>query len=350
VVPESARNNMYLSQRSIYDERYSAGLYDHRSVVRVLTAEREALARAMQRALTSDSHAQRVSLFDFGYGTGRVINEWLEGDAYKQQALVTDLRVVAYDVSSVGLRKAAEVLRSTGYEPAGPLVWKPEAAQGYVAGAVARAEAGRRTTIVFVHGSESDSPAVMRELALGANDGDPYPLTTSWYSGLGHIPGDDLRREFFRQLSELTSVRGEIVICLSATGDLVQVQPEWSKRLATGDTGGFPIEQPGDLVYETELGQANFYHVFGTELNDYMKGITAAGQHWWIEGIRYPGEEFESREAEQANYHLVRQANARKRGRVWVADDYREFHTVAAIRSPVDPAIAQGNGSDCRLS
>lgn len=345
MVPESARNNMYLSQRSIYDERYSAGLYDHRSTVRVLTAEREALTMAMQRALTSNSHVERISLFDFGYGTGRVINEWIEGEARAQQTSLTDLRIVAYDVSSVGLRNAQEALRSTGYKPVAPLVWEPAAARGYSAGSVAKEEDGRRTTIVFVHGCESEPPVVMRELALAANDGDPYLLTTSWYSGLGHIPGENLRREFFRQLGELTSARGEMIICLSATGDLVEVQPEWSKRLAIGDTGGFPIEQPGDLVYETELGQANFYHVFDTELNDYMESITAAGQHWWIEGIRYPGEEFESREAEQANYRLVWQANRRKRGRVWAADDYREFHTVAALRSPVDPASAQGRAA-----
>jgi hypothetical protein len=80
--------------------------------------------------------------------------------------------------------------------------------------------------------------------------------------------------------------------------------------------------------------------VFSTELNDYMKSITAAGQHWWVEGIRYPGEEFESQEAEQANYRQVRQANERKRGRVWNVDDYREFHSIAAFRSPVRP----GNG------
>ena len=69
-----------------------------------------------------------------------------------------------------------------------------------------------------------------------------------------------------------------------------------------------------------------------------MKSITTAGQRWWIEGIRYPGDEFESLETEQTNYRLVQQANERKRGRVWSADDYREFHSIAAFRSPVGPA------------
>ena len=128
-----------------------------------------------------------------------------------------------------------------------------------------------------------------------------------------------------------------MILCLSSTGDLAEVQPEWSERLLAGDTNGFPVERSGDLVYRTELGQANFFHVFGIELNDYMESITAAGQHWWVEGIRYPGDEFGSRDAEQDNYSRVRLANLNKRGRSWDADDYREFHTVAALRSPIDP-------------
>jgi hypothetical protein len=336
VVTESARNNANLSQRSIYDERYLAGLYDIRSAVPVLTAERAALSNAIGRALSSHPHARRISVFDFGYGTGRVINDWIEHHARKQLPS-HDLRVVAYDVSSVGLQRAHDKLRLIGYEPAGPLPWDPEATRGYIAGAVSKREAGLSTTIVFVHGCEDQPPSVMRDLALAANDGDPYLLTTSWYSGLGHIPGDGLRREHFRQLSELTSPLGEIILCLSARGDLVEIQPEWSHRLATGNTDGFPVEEPGDLVYRTELGQPNFCHIFGTELNDYMGAITATDQHWWIEGIRYPGEEFASQEAEQFNYRLVRQANQGKRDRVWDADDYREYHTVAAFRSPTAP-------------
>jgi hypothetical protein len=336
VVTQFVHDTTSLSQRSIYDIRYSFGLYESRPVP-VLTAERVALSCAMQRAAATHPLAERISFFDFGYGTGRVINDWIEDDAHKYLAAHQELRVIAYDVSSVGLRKAQETLCATGYAPEGPLSWKSGAAQGYIAGAVRKQEAGRAVTVVFVHGCEGDPPDVMRELALAANDGDCYLLTTCLYGGLGHIPGDKLRREYFRQLSEIASPGGEIFLCLSSTGDLVEVQPEWAKRLATGDTDGFPVEQPGDLVYYTELGQPNFYHVFGAELNDYMKSITAAGQRWWTEGIRYPGDEFESLEAEQANYRLVSQANERKRGRVWNTEDYREFHTVAAFRSPVDP-------------
>jgi hypothetical protein len=339
VISESARNSASLSQRSIYDERYLAGLYDDR-LVPVLTAERDAFDNALQRALTAHPSAQRISLFDFGYGTGRFINDWIEGHARERLSERLELRVVAYDVSSIGLRKAQEALRLVGYEPTGPIAWESDAVNGYIAGAIRKREAGLAVTVVFVHGCEGQPPDAMRELALAANDGDRYLLTTCLYGGLGHVPGDELRREYFRQLSALTSPLGEIVLCLSSTGDLVEVQPEWAERLATGDTGGFPVEQPGDLVYRTERGQHNFYHVFGTELNDYMKSITAAGQRWWVEGIRYPGEEFESLRAEQANYRLVQQANERKRGRVWNADDYREFHSIAAFRSPIGPATA----------
>ena len=338
VVTESACNSANLSQRSIYDERYSAGLYDDRSVP-VLTAERDALSNAMQRAVATFPFAHRISLFDFGYGTGRVINDWIEGQAREYlRSAQQELRLVAYDVSSVGLRMAQERLRAVGYEPTRPVRWESGSAQGYIAGTVRKRQPDVSVTVVFVHGCEDEPPDVMRELALAANDGDHYLLTTCLYGGLGHVPGEDLRRDYFRQLSEFTSPRGEIILCLSATGDLVEIQPEWSEKLTAGDTGGFPIERHGDLVYDTELGQQNFYHVFGTELNDYMKSITTAGQRWWIEGIRYPGNEFESLEAEQANYRLVQQANERKRGRVWSADDYREFHSIAAFRSPASPA------------
>lgn len=336
MVTQFVRDNVNVSQRSIYDQRYSFGLYEDRSVP-VLTAERVALSGAMQRAVASDPFAKRISLFDFGYGSGRVINDWIEGYARQYLAAHTELRVIAYDVSSVGLRKAQERLGAAGYEPEGAISWKSGAPEGYISGAVSKHEGNFSVTVVFVHGCEGEPPDAMHELALAANDGDRYLLTSCLYGGLGHIPGDELRREYFHQLSELTSPLGEIILCLSSTGDLVEVQPEWAMRLATGDTGGFPIEQLGDLVYYTELGQPNFYHVFGTELNDYMESITGAGQHWWTEGIRYPDEEFESKEAEQANYRLVRQANKRKRGRVWNADDYREFHTVAAFRSPAGP-------------
>ena len=339
MVTQPACNNEGISQRSIYDERYSVGLYDIRSAVPVLTAERDALRGITARAIAANPGVRCMSVFDFGYGTGRVINDWLRGYARQQLASVDSLRVVAYDVSSVGLRTAAEKLCSAGFEPTGQMTWEPEAARGYIAGAVRKREAGLDITVVLVHGCETQSLEEMRLLALAANEGDRYLLTTSWYSGLGHVPGDDLRRAYFRSLGDLTSPRGEMVLCLSSTGDLVEVQPEWEERRKTGDTDGFPIEQPGDLVYQTELDQRNFYHVFDMELNDYMRSITSMGQHWWIEGIRYPEPEFESDEAEQANYRRVREANRKKSGRAWNVEDYREFHTVAAFRSIIGPSV-----------
>jgi hypothetical protein len=337
MVTESTTKNAYISQRSIYDERYEAGHYDRRSAVRVLTAERDALHDAMDRALKSNPTTRKINLFDFGYGTGRVTNEFIGSYVHNYATAKKDLRVVAYDVSSAGLMKANEALRSAGFAPDGPLSWSPGNTAGYIAGAVSKAEAGITITVVFVHGHEGQDPGVMRRLALRASGREKYLLTTSWYSGLGHIPGEELRREYFRQLGKITSRHGEMIISVSSTGDLAELQQEFSERLAKGTVGSFPIQAPGDLVYQTELGQSNFFHVFGTELNDHMKAITGRAQHWWVEGIRYPDNEFAFREAEQANYRRVREANNSKHGRIWDADDYREFHTVAAFRSPLDP-------------
>ena len=86
-------------------------------------------------------------------------------------------------------------------------------------------------------------------------------------------------------------------------------------------------------MYETELGQSNFYHVFSTDLNDHMRAITGWRQHWWVEGIRYPDEEFIRKPDERTNYQRVIKANRLKRGRIWTEEDYQEFHTVAAFRS-----------------
>jgi hypothetical protein len=337
VVTESTIKSANISQRSIYDQRYEAGHYDRRSAVRVLTAERDALHEAVGRALKSEPTTRRINLFDFGYGTGRVTNEFIGSYVHHYAKAQKDLRVVAYDVSSAGLMKANDVLRSAGFTPDGPLSWSPGNTAGYIVGAVSKTEADIKITVIFVHGHEGQDPKVMRRLALRASEREKFLLTTSWYSGLGHIPGEGLRREYFRQLDKITSRHGEMIISVSSTGDLAELQREYSERLAEGTVGGFPIQEPGDLIYQTELGQSNYFHVFGTELNDHMKAISGRGQHWWVEGIRYPDQEFAFREAEQANYRRVREANNSKRGRIWNADDYQEFHTVAAFRSPLDP-------------
>ncbi len=326
-----------LSQRAIYDQRYAAGQYDRRSAIHVLTAEREALAEAVGRALKSSQDVSTVNLFDFGYGTGRVTNQLARSYPLEYAAAGKDLRIVAYDVSLVGLKKAQEALCAVGFVPDGSLTWQQEDAGGYVCGSIRKEEAGLAVSVVFVHGCEEQRPEVMRQLALRASGGEQYLVTTSWYSGLGHVPGQSLRHEYFRQLGALTSPLGEMVLSVSSTGDLIEIQPEWERRRVDGDVEGFPVEAPGDVVYLTELGQPNFYHVFGTDLQDHMAAITAEGQHWWIRGIRCPDPEFASPADEQSNYWRVHEANESRRGRRWTAADFREFHTVAAFRSPADP-------------
>ena len=327
----------YLAQRAIYDERYEDGRYDHRSTVHVLTAEREALNGSLRRALVSHPNAATISLFDFSHGTGRVTNELITSYADRYAASRKNLLVVAYDVSSVGLRKSQEDLHSAGFRPTEGLARKPENTSESIVGSVRREEAGVTVTVVFLHGSEDNPPQVMSQLAIAANHGDRYLITTSWYSGLGHIPGENLRRDYFRKLGDITCPRGEIVLTVSGTGDLPDEQTEWAAKLATGATADFPIETLGDVIYYTELKQPNFYHVFSTDLNEHMKAITNSNQYWWVEGIRCPDEEFESHEAEQANYERVREKNMSKRVRRWDANDYREFHSVAALRSGVNP-------------
>ena len=129
--------NAYVSQREIYDERYEVGDYDRRSHVHVLAAEREALCHAVARAIASDPDARTISLFDFGYGTGRVTNEFIEKFVAKSGA-GRDLRVIAYDVSSAGLQKACGRLCCAGFVPDGPITWNPAATTGYIAGSIFR--------------------------------------------------------------------------------------------------------------------------------------------------------------------------------------------------------------------
>jgi SAM-dependent methyltransferase len=320
------------SQRAIYDARYRRSGYDNRSAVRVLTAEADAIRAASRRALASCPDAAELSMFDFGYGTGRVVNEF--ADEYPRVCDGRPLRVVAYDVSSVGLAKAAErLVAGNGFRTTG-LTWRPLADRGYVAGSVTRDD----VTIVFVHGSETDSAEQVRDLVLGANDGRPYLVTSSWYGGLGHVFGRHRRRELFEVLGEVTHPDGDLVVAVSGTADLVEDQAYWASRLAAGTTGGEPVEVPGDVLYETELGQRNYYHVFGTDLADYLREITGPGQRWWVEGIRLPDEEFASRAEEQANYRRVVAFNRAKGDAPWGPEDYRRLHTVAGFRSSAPTA------------
>ena len=126
MVTEFTFRNAYATQRSIYDERYQVGHYDQRSAVRVLTAEREALSEAMDRVLKSNRTTRRINLFDFGYGTGRVTNEFIGSYVHNYAAAKKHLRVVAYDVSSAGLKKAKDALCSSGFVQVGSMIWARE--------------------------------------------------------------------------------------------------------------------------------------------------------------------------------------------------------------------------------
>jgi len=83
----------------------------------------------------------------------------------------------------------------------------------------------------------------------------------------------------------------------------------------------------------TELGQRNYYHVFGLDLAEHVRRVCGPGQRWWIEAIRLPDDEFDSVEPGPANYERVGELNRKKRGEPWDEDDFRACHTVAAVLS-----------------
>lgn len=322
------------SQRDIYDERYARDDYDQRSAVRVLTAERLALRRAVDRALAATKNENTaISLFDFAFGTGRVTNEFIADFPRRYGDRGRQLRVIAYDVSAVGLRKAYEELvwKHNFTAPAEPK-WHDDATEVYVAGTVESSVDGAEVSVVFVHGSEHESPEAIRRLVLSTNGG-PVLITTSWYSGLGHIPGRQRRQAFFRMLDRVTDRRGEVLIAPSVSGDLVEAQAEWKARLSRGDIGDHPVECPGDVIYETELRTQNFWHVFNADLDELLRAVRRPRQRVWIEAVRMPGPEFTSESDERHNYRRTVLFNVAKRRRRWRDGDYRRIHTAVAIRS-----------------
>src|SRR5690349_6606137 len=147
-----------VSQRVIYDARYAHTAYDERSAVRVLTAEALLLRHAVERALGANPTAD-MSIFDFGHGTGRVTNEFTVAYPHRR-----DLTVIAYDVSSVGLRKSADTLRANGFRVDTPFTWDDDARTGYRAGTLTRNRDGVDTRVVYVHGSEWDEPEALPAL------------------------------------------------------------------------------------------------------------------------------------------------------------------------------------------
>ncbi|MFD1364072.1 hypothetical protein [Actinoplanes sichuanensis] len=328
----------------IYDERYRHAGYEERSSVRVLTAESTALWNAVERAIEINAD-QPVTLLDFGYGTGRVTNDFV----FKfHERYSVGLTVVAYDVSIVGLHKAADELTAHGFSGGESLDWEKRPRTGHTVGSMRMGSGDAAITVTFVHGSESDDPATVRSRLLNVNEGRPYLLVTSWYSGLGHIFPSDLRRQFFEELGVLTLPTGELLLAVAATGDLQDAQTHSANLLADGTVGDLPIESDGDVLYKTELDQDNYWHVFSTDLARLMRGVLKHdGQETWIEAIRMPDEEFETVEAEQDNYRRVKAFNLKmvRPEAEWSREDYRRVHTVAAIRSAHPLGIPAGGYS-----
>jgi hypothetical protein len=292
------------------------------------------LRRAVDRAIaTTAGDRTPITLFDFGFGTGRVTNEFVAGFTERYGHHGRGLRVIAYDISAVGLRKAEEELKwRHQFEAPSEIKWDDEASTGYVAGSLERDVRGTKLNVVFVHGNEAESPANISRLVRAANNG-PALITTSWYSGLGHIPGRDRRTDFVRMLDRVTDLRGELLIAPSVSGDLVEAQAEWAEKLRSGDVGDYPIEVPGDVMYETELQDLNFWHVFSTDLEELIRRVCRRRQRAWIEALRMPGPEFRSLADEQENYRQTQLFNLSKRRRPWRHSDYRRVHTAVAVRS-----------------
>jgi len=332
-------------QADIYDVRYSGRGYDERSVVRVLTAESKALVAAVDRAAKASPHSSTITLLDFGYGTGLVTNEFAVEYPGPLAEINRDLSVVAYDVSEVGLQRAARILLDRhGFIETTRLRWRPNRESGYIAGKLIRRRGEITVAFTFVHGDEAMPVEYMQNLIASANPSGPYLTTTSWYSAIGHVAGRPNREALLSALGSLTDARGELLVAVSATGDLV-VEQEESYRLVTCSPHGGLIQEAGDVLYHTELGTLNYYHVFSEDLIEAMRLVTGPDQRTWLEALRLPDEEFASKAEETNNYRRVLRFNRKIGEKVWTADDFRKVHTVLAIRSGARVAQASATAS-----
>jgi hypothetical protein len=330
------------SQRDIYDERYRAGLIDRRSAVRVTTAEDRALVSAVNRVLAANPGTTELTWFDFGYGTGRVVNEFVRdyGGPLARHGL--SLRIVAYDVSAVGLRLAYQRLQDdAALHPLRPFSEQPQHLPGgYLAGVLhgPLGPPGNGTTleVTFVHADEREHPSALVRLVKEALDAPACLLTTSWYSPIGHVRGRQARLELLTALDDVTAPTGDLLLAVTTTGDLTAEQAQAAEQSAA-DRRRAGFESPQDLTYLTELGQANVWHVFGTDLNDHLDEVyrDRPDLHWWLEALRYPGEEFTSATDDLANFSAVRRHNQAKGRSRWTTEDFRACHSVLVTRTPV---------------
>lgn len=279
------------SETDVYDRRYREGTYDARFATgeRVLEGEWSALTEAVARAALAHSSADFVTLLDFGYGTGRVSQDFALAYPFLFPATRQGLKVLAYDVSGEGLRQSALKLeRDEGFEKVGPFRWGDARSGGYVAGEMIKRVNGVDIAFCFVHGNEADPPGVVKELLLGANGGRPLMVTSSWFGSVGHIPGREQREAWFSMFGEVTSAAGEVAISVSTPHDRPPGAVSWEDAFERGDLAEQPLlRDPGDVVYVAENGWPNYYHLFEpVEVLDLMS-LTAPtalpNQRLWVE-------------------------------------------------------------------
>ena len=209
-----------------------------------------------------------------------------------------DLRIIANDISAAGLRRASiSLVEEHHFEVLRPLVFDRAAIAGYNAGSVMRRGNGGSVTVVFMHGNEHEDPKAVRCLVEEINEGRPVSITTSWYSGIAHIPTAARRADFFAMLADLTDARGEMLIAPSVSGDLVKLQALWAERLRLGDVPA--TRSRGLATSSTRPSWARRASITSSErtLRSCCGANTAPHQRAWLEAIRLPDPEFVSRPA-----------------------------------------------------
>lgn len=302
-------------QAKIYDARYSgSNYYGTTSPVPVLTAEREALAGAIDRQQSSNN-ADEVSMLDIGYGTGRIPNEVLllwNGPK--------GLTLVAYDLAIEGLKRGIAGLLETGQ-------FRRSTTRKHELEVLESTDLSAPKKLVsFILAHEGANDA---DLLFDVNNGSPYDITTSWYGVVGHESDPKKRMELFRLLGKVTCESGEIVVTTSAIGD-------FNREHGSEGFRDLPCKGDGrNVIYETEApGVEEYIHLYGEDFEQNMEATrTAMGQKIWLEPIRLPGPEYMTPEDElRAHGELVRFRNEHNHY-PWKHNEYAAVHTVGGFRS-----------------